>query len=160
MKILTIQSQKVFIDTDILFRYFAINNEKFQKFLSEGTTGKIDLDNAIKIFQSIEENNQHLCVSEITILELICTLKRLNNPKIQDIINSIYQIAEILPIENFELKFAWFLGSRYNLHTGDAFHAAFCIFNKIPICYICDQSFSLTHFWKFNLIIICWEIRW
>ena len=143
-------TNKSFVDTDILFRYFAINSKKYEDFCKNGTSGHVDIDNSLNVFQKIGDDNSILLLSEHTILELVCTLQRMNSStKIPKIINQIYKIGEILPIENFELKLSWFLGSNYNLHTGDAYNASFCICNNLTRCYICDSKF----YDSFNQII-------
>lgn len=81
---------------------------------------------------------------------MICTLQRLNSStKIPEIVSQIYQIGEIVPIRNFEMKLSWFLGSKYNLHAGDSYNAAFCILNELTKIYICDRKFRLA----FNQIV-------
>ena len=131
-----------FIDTDILFRFFAINSEKYELYKKNGTTNVKDLDKAINLFEIIQEENQNICISEISILELICLLKRSNSDKkIPKVISKIYQIGEILPINSIQIKLAWYFGSKFNLHTGDALHLAFTVSNKIDNCFICDNGF-------------------
>lgn len=51
------KDDKVFVDTDILFRYFAINHEKYEIYCQEGTSGDENLDKSIKIFETIRENS-------------------------------------------------------------------------------------------------------
>ena len=135
-------TSSVFIDTDILFNFLAINPEKKELFKSQGTTGNPQLDNVLKEITKILEKEDTLAISEFSILELICTINRLKSTqKIPEIIKTIYDACEILPINNILIKFAWFFGASYNLHTGDALHIAFCVFNNIDYVVIKDDAF-------------------
>jgi len=49
----------VFIDSDILVRFFAINREKRQTYESKGSTGDRDLDDALNLVKIIENNKQN-----------------------------------------------------------------------------------------------------
>lgn len=131
----------VFVDTDILFSFFALNKEKMKKFQTKGSSGSEELDKIISIVMDIEKNNKILCISEFSILELICTLKRLNSgPKIPEILTKIYEICDVLPINNQMIKLAWFIGSYYTIHSGDALHISFCLSNNINEVILKDKE--------------------
>ena len=132
----------IFIDSDILFTFFAINNEKEKNFIKNGTTGDIALDIIIKLIIEIEEKNQIICLSEFSILEIICTLNRLNSSnKIPKILTKLYSICDVLPLNDLMIKLAWFIGSNYNLHSGDALHMSFCLFSDIKEIILKDKEF-------------------
>jgi predicted nucleic acid-binding protein len=138
-------TETVFIDSDILFRYFAISEEKLSLFNSSGTIGVHDLDAALFLLKEIEQNEQYLCISEYSILELICTLQRLNcAQKIPNVVSTIFQTFDVMPLNDNNVTLAWFLGSQFPLHSGDAVHAAFCILSDIDIAYISENSFLTT----------------
>jgi len=67
-----------FLDSDILFSFFAINEDKIKNYISSGTTGNIELDVILTVVNQIEKNKEIICLSEFSILELVCTLNRLN----------------------------------------------------------------------------------
>lgn len=132
----------VFVDTDILFKYFAIRPEKMDRFKESGTTNLQELDDVLTLLLEIETKNQIICLSEFSILELICTLKRLNSgPKIPRARNVLYQTAYILPVNEDTVSLAWFLGETYKFHSGDALHASFCILNEISLVWLSDKEF-------------------
>ena len=122
----------IFIDSDILFSFFALNKQKKENFERDGTTGDDNLDVVINLIDEIENNEQIICLSEISILEILCVLNRRNSAsKIPKILKKIYSISNILPIDDLLYKLAWFIGSNYKLHTGDALHLSFCLMNDI-----------------------------
>ncbi len=134
-----------FIDTDILFRYFAISDKKRALFFSHGSTGIKDLDHVMNLIQEIEKNNQYPCISEYSILELICTLTRLKSAsKIPRILKNIYRTFDVLPLYDDVLHLAWFFGANFPIHSGDAVHAAFCIMNDINIAFLSENPFYTT----------------
>ncbi len=139
------ESSSVFLDSDILFRYFAISEEKRKQYDINKTTGNVDLDAAIQLVQRIDELGQYICLSEFSILELICILNRLNSaqkiPKIVEILN---RIADILPITVNLMNIAWYLGARFKLHSGDALHISFCLMNDIEFAYFSEGPFFNT----------------
>jgi hypothetical protein len=53
----------IFIDTDILFSFFAINQEKLNQFENEGTTGDKYLDAVLSLIKKIEQEEQKICIS-------------------------------------------------------------------------------------------------
>lgn len=69
----------IFVDSYIFFSFFAIDNEKQKSYNDTGTTGKKDLDLVLKLIKDIEEKNNIICLSEVSILEIVCTLNRLNS---------------------------------------------------------------------------------
>lgn len=139
--------RKIFIDSDILFQFFAINKVKEQNFFNLGTTGDNDLDQIMKLIQEIEKNDQAIYLSEFSILEILCTLNRLNSSyKCPIILTKIYRICEILPLEDLMIKLSWFIGSNYDLHSGDALHIAFCLSNDIEKIILKDKKFYQTCF--------------
>lgn len=110
-----------FLDSDILFSFFAINEDKIKNYISSGTTGNIELDVILTVVNQIEKNKEIICLSEFSILELICSLNRLNSShKTAHILSKIYQISDVLPLSDLMIKLAWFIGSNYSLHSGDA----------------------------------------
>ena len=131
-----------FLDSDILFSFFAINEDKIKSYNSSGTTGNIELDAILSLVNQLEKNKEIICISEFSILELICSLKRLNSSfKTANILSKIYQICDILPLSDLMIKLAWFIGSNYSLHSGDALHISFCIFNNIDNLITQDNGF-------------------
>lgn len=131
-----------FLDSDILFSFFAINEDKIKNYNSSGTTGNNELDVILMVVNQIEMNKNIICLSEFSILELICTLNRLNSShKTAHILSKIYQICDILPLSDLMIKLAWFIGSSYTLHSGDALHISFCIFNNIDNLITQDNGF-------------------
>ena len=68
-----------FLDSDILFSFFAINEDKIKNYNSSGTTGNIELDVILTVVNQIEKNKEIICLSEFSILELICSLNRFNS---------------------------------------------------------------------------------
>lgn len=137
-----VMNEPVFIDSDVLVRFLAINQEKKQLFDSTGTTGVQDLDNALSLVKDIEANKQVIIFSEVSILEILCYLKRFNSDKkIPAVLTNIYKIGPVQPVDSLITKFAWFFGSKYNLHSGDSFHIAFSLFYDIQQIYICDSKF-------------------
>ncbi len=139
------ESRSVFLDSDILFRYFAISEEKRKLYNKNKTTGNGDLDAAIGLIQRIDELEQFICISEFSLLELICILNRLKSaqkiPKIVEILN---KIADILPLTDNLMNIAWYLGARFKLHSGDALHISFCLLNDIDFAYLSDGPFYRT----------------
>ncbi|OLS16015.1 MAG: hypothetical protein RBG13Loki_0343 [Promethearchaeota archaeon CR_4] len=134
-----------FSDTDILFRYFAISEKKRSAFFASGSTGIKELDLVMNLVQDIEKNNQYPCVSEYTILELICTLTRLKSAsKIPRILKTLYRTLDVLPPNDDILHLAWFFGAYFSIHSGDALHAAFCVMNDIDIVFLTDNPFYTT----------------
>ena len=132
----------IFVDTDLLFSFFAINNEKLMKYREEGTTDDEKLDIVLGVISNIEDNKDIICISEISILELVTLLKRRNSEeKIPNILTKIYEIGDVLPISDHMIKLAWFIGSNYKLHTGDALHLAFCLSSDIKDVLIIDAEF-------------------
>lgn len=134
--------EMVFIDSDLLFRYFAISGEKKTLYDDSGSTGNEDLDTVIALFQQIEDANQYVCISEFSILELVCLLNRLNSVnKIPRILNTLYQVADICPINDNMMTLAWHLGANFKLHSGDSLHASFCLLNDVDIIFLSDNEF-------------------
>lgn len=132
----------IFIDSDILFSFFAISSEKQKNFIETGTTGNIALDIILNLINEIEEKSHIICLSEFSILEIICTLKRLNSSqKIPGVLTKIYSICDVLPLNDLMIKLAWFIGSEYSLHSGDTLHISFCLFNNIEEIIIKDNEF-------------------
>lgn len=122
----------IFIDTDILFTFFAINNEKKNIFIDTGTTGNNDIDAVLNLIKSIESKGQIICMSDFSILELVCTLNRLKSThKIPQILTKIYSMCDVLPLNDLMIKLAWYFASRYPLHSGDSLHISFCLSNDI-----------------------------
>lgn len=96
----------------------------------------------MKLIEGIQKNNQRLILSEFSILEILCTLNRLKSSyKIPIILTKIYKICEILPLDDLMLKLSWFIGSNYDLHSGDAIHVSFCLSNNIEKMILKDQEF-------------------
>jgi len=132
----------VFIDSDILFSFFAISDEKRKNFVETGTTRNNDLDIILNLIEEIENYNQIICISEFSILEITCILNRLNSSqKIPRILTKIYSICDVLPLNDLMIKLAWFIGSNYTLHSGDALHISFCLFNDINEIILKDNKF-------------------
>jgi len=132
----------VFIDSDILFQFFALNKKKREKYYDIGTTGDKDLDLIVELIEEIERNNQKIMISEISILEILCTLNRLNSAhKSPEIITKIYKICEISPLDALLVKLSWYIGSNYDFHSGDALHIAFCLSNNIEKMILKDKEF-------------------
>ena len=138
-------TSSVFLDSDILFNFLAINPEKKEKYKSQGTTGNPQLDRIIKAVIKILEKEGTLNLSDFSVLELICTVNRLKSShKIPQIVKTLFDACTILPINNILIKFAWFFCANYNLHTGDALHIAFCLFNNIDFAFIKDDGFHAS----------------
>jgi len=132
----------IFLDSDLLFNFLAINPEKKEKFKSQGTTGNLQLDQIIKAVIKILEKEGTLNISDFSVLELICTVNRLKSTyKIPQIVKTLFDACKIIPINNILIKFAWFIGANYKLHTGDALHIAFCLFNNIDYVFVNDDEF-------------------
>ncbi len=132
----------MFIDSDILFSFFAINQEKFKRFEKNKTTGDKDLDIILTLIQEIELNNHLICISEFSILELVCLLKRRSSAhKISQIITKIYKICDVLPFNDQMIKLAWYLGSNFKLHSGDAIHISFSLFHDLDYLIVKDKEF-------------------
>lgn len=132
----------IFIDSDILFSFFALNKQKKENFERDGMTGDDNFDIIINLIEEIENNELIICLSEISILEILCVLNRRNSAsKIPKILKKIYSIGNILPIDDLLYKMAWFIGSNYKLHTGDALHLSFCLMNDINELIIRDKEF-------------------
>ncbi len=51
----------IFIDSDILFSFFAINKDKKKKYLKTGTTGNTKLDLIMNMIEKIEETKEIIC---------------------------------------------------------------------------------------------------
>jgi len=134
--------ETIFIDSDILFMFFALNEEKINNFHSSGTTGNLELDGIINLINEIESKNQVIYLSEFSILEIVCVLNRLNSSyKTGEILTKIYRICDVLPLNDQMIKLAWYIGSNYTLHSGDALHISFCLFNNIFNLIIKDTEF-------------------
>lgn len=132
----------VFIDSDILFSFFAINPDKQKKFEHNGSTGDQELDEILNLISEIESKDERICISEFSILELGCLLNRLNiNQKIPQILTKLYMVSDVLPLNEHMIKLAWYVGSNYNLHSGDALHASFCLFSNIDSVILKDKEF-------------------
>ncbi len=132
----------VFIDSDILFSFFALNKEKKENFDRTGTTGDNNLDLIINLISEIENKEQIICLSEMSILEILCVLNRRNSSfKIPIILKKLYSISNILPLDDLMIKLSWFIGSNYKIHTGDALHISFCLMNDIKEIIIKDKEF-------------------
>jgi len=132
----------IFIDSDILFSFFALSKEKMEIFDKTGTTGNNNLDTIINLISEIENKEQIICLSEISILEIVCVLKRRNSSfKIPNIVRKLYSIGNILPLDDLMIKLAWFVGSNYKLHSGDALHVSFCLMNDIEEIILQDKEF-------------------
>jgi len=131
-----------FIDSDILFSFFAINKEKENKYFETGSIDNEDLDSIMKLIEEIESNNETICLSEISVLEILCTINRQKSSfKIPTILTKIYKFCDILPLNNLLIKLSWFIGSNYNYHSGDALHISFCLFNNIKKMILKDKVF-------------------
>ena len=131
-----------FLDSDILFSFFAINENKIKSYNSSGTTENVELDAILSLINQIEKNKEIICLSEFSVLELICSLNRLKSSfKTAKILSKIYQICDILPLNDLMIKLAWFIGSNYSLHSGDALHISFCLFNNIDNLITQDNGF-------------------
>lgn len=132
----------VFIDSDILFSFFAINEDKKKRYIDTGKTGDPDLDKIMNLIKEIESANQIICISEISTLELLCTINRQKSGfKIPKILTKLYEICDVLPLNDLMIKLSWFIGSKYNYHSGDALHIAFCLFNEIEKMILKDKEF-------------------
>jgi predicted nucleic acid-binding protein len=141
----------IFIDTDILFSFFAINQEKLNQFENEGTTGDKYLDAVLSLIKKIEQEEQKICISEISILELACLLKRRESQdKISQIITKLYSICDVLPISDQTIKLSWYFGSNFKMHSGDAIHLSFSLFYDLDCIIVKDKEFfdSLTEIKK------------
>ncbi|TFG19977.1 MAG: PIN domain-containing protein [Promethearchaeota archaeon] len=135
----------VFLDSDILFNFLAINPEKKEKYISQGTTGNSQLDRIIKAVMKILEKEGTLSISNFSVLELICTINRLKSShKIPQIVKTLSNVCKIFPINDILIEFAWFFGANYKLHSGDALHVAFCLFNNIDYVFIKDDDFHAS----------------
>ncbi len=131
-----------FLDSDILFRYFAISPEKKSRFYSEGTTGLVDLDKTFLTIQKLHNKPSTVHISEFSILELICILSRLGSSfKIPGILKSISQSMIVTPLTDEIVTLACALATIFKFHTGDSLHSAFCILNNIEEVFISDAQF-------------------
>lgn len=141
----------IFIDSDILFSFFAINQEKIKNFKESQTTGDQDLDIILNLIEDIEKKKQIIRISEFSILELVCILKRRKSAKkIPQLITKIYNICDVLPLNDHMIKLAWYLGSNFKLHSGDAIHISFCLFYDLDYLILKDREFfeSLSNIQK------------
>lgn len=141
----------IFIDSDILFSFFAINQEKIKNFKENQTTGDQELDTILNLIEEIEKKKQIICISEFSILELVCTLKRRKSTKkIPQLITKIYNICDVLPLNDHIIKLAWYLGSNFKLHSGDAIHISFCLFYDLDYLFLKEKEFfeSLSNIQK------------
>ncbi len=119
-----------------------INPLKKKLFETKGTTESKELDKILETILEIKENKDNICISEISILELICTLNRQKSGnKIFKILSLLYDTCNILPFNYNIIRFAWFIGSDYSLHSGDSLHISFCLFNKMDIIIIKEGAF-------------------
>lgn len=135
----------IFIDTDILFNLLAINQEKKEKYAREGTTGDTELDQLIITFLEESRKFDKICISNFSVLELLCTLNRLKSEfKIPGILKKIYETYDILKIDENIIYLAWFFGSNYRIHSGDAIHVSFCLMNRINLILIKEREFYET----------------
>ncbi len=62
----------VFIDSDLLFRYFAINPAKKLSYETTGTSGDASIDNIIRMMKSFAQEQQMVCLSELFIPARLC----------------------------------------------------------------------------------------
>ncbi len=132
----------IFIDSDILFSFFAINQEKIKNFKENQTTGNQDLDIILNLIEDIEKKKQKICISEFSILELVCLLKRRKSTKkIPQLITKIYNICDVFPLNDHMIKLAWFFGSNFKLHSGDAIHISFSLFYDLDYLILKDKEF-------------------
>ncbi len=75
-----------------------INPLKKKLFETKGTTESKELDKILETILEIKENKDNICISEISILELICTLNRQKSGnKIFKILSLLYDTCNILP---------------------------------------------------------------
>lgn len=135
-------NETIFFDSDILFNYLGINPQKKEKFELNGTTDDSNLDLLLNTIRNIKENENIICISNFSVLELICTLNRLKSKyKISDILTKIYDSFNVLNINTNIIQFSWFLGSNNKMHSGDAIHLSFCLYNKIKRVLLKDKGF-------------------
>ena len=134
-------SSLLFIDSDILFNLLAINIKKKERYRIEGTTGDQKLDQILDTIMEQSKKYEKICISNFSILELVCTLNRLKSEfKISKILIKLFETYDILKINENIIYLAWFIGSKYKMHSGDAIHISFCLINKISSMLIKDDE--------------------
>ncbi|MHA1757718.1 MAG: type II toxin-antitoxin system VapC family toxin [Promethearchaeota archaeon] len=136
----------IFIDTDILFRIYAISDEKIELWRTERKTGIEELDFALRINDLIKEEDLIPCISDISITELIGVLKSNHSPKskIQRVIRLIFENFKILDINDLITKMSWVFSANYEIHSGDSLHLSTLLFYEIDKFAIYDKKFSTS----------------
>jgi len=130
-------SSLLFIDSDILFNLLAINIKKKERYRIEGTTGDQKLDQILDTIMEQSKKYEKICISNFSILELVCTLNRLKSEfKISKILIKLFETYDILKINENIIYLAWFIGSKYKMHSGDAIKN---VVNNEDIYYLDDH---------------------
>lgn len=61
--------ETAFIDTNILFRMFAISKKRHERYLKEGTTGLKSLDYSLKLLEACERGEIRIVVNDLAVME-------------------------------------------------------------------------------------------
>ena len=131
----------IYINSDILFHFYGISDDKLRLWKSEHDTGDKNLNFSLKLLDLIEQKKWKIIISDISITELLGVLNRLKSKKIIKIMDIIFKDLEIITLNDIIPKLAWILSAHYGFHTGDSLHLSLVLFYQIKKIAINDDDF-------------------
>ena len=132
-----------FIDSNVLFRMFAVSPQKIKQYQETGSCGKKSRDYAIGLLLNLERGGYS--TSEIALLETISVASRLGSPsKAETILQSVimqegFRILETRALA-YPLSFAFVL--TYQLEARDSLHLAVAALGGVVAIITSDRNFA------------------
>lgn len=121
-----------FLDTNILLRYFARDNEQM-------------FEKAVNLLLRIEQGEEKVITSSLVIFETIFTLQtfyKLSRKEISERLLSIISLRGILLADKSVFYKAFDIYGRYNISFADAYNAALMMSEEVFNIYSWDKGFD------------------
>lgn len=134
-----------FIDTNVLFRMFAITPTRFEQFNSTGTSGSKSLDHAIGIILKLRDGTEKFLTSELALLEAcgVASNESRNPEKAVLLLKSALEqeglsILDVKPLA-WPVAFSFTLE---NIEARDALHLAVALLGQANSLMTSDKQFA------------------
>jgi predicted nucleic acid-binding protein len=132
-----------FIDSNVLFRMFAVSPRRISEYQKSGSCGNNALDYAIGLLLQLDEGDYS--TSEIAVLETSSVASRLGGAaKAETLLRAVtaqegFRILETRAIA-YPLAFTFVL--RYQLEARDSLHLSVAAMNRVDALITSDQGFA------------------
>ena len=132
-----------FIDSNVLFRMFAVSRLKIEQYKETGSCGNKSLDYAINLLLKLSEGEYS--TSEIALLEMVGVASRLaGTSKAETLLQSVIAQEGLRILETralaYPLSFAFTL--TYRLEARDALHLGVAVLNGVNVLITSDADFA------------------